>query len=62
MLGVSLTLVVLNAKLPCWLRRTQTKHDGETQRQWHFYEVEHKHLTSVAVLVMHTVTSLLCFL
>ena len=28
MFDVSSTLVVLNARLPCWLRRTQTKNDG----------------------------------
>ena len=31
MLDVSLTLIVLNAKLPCWLWRTQTNNDDENR-------------------------------
>ena len=62
---VSLTLVVQNARLSYWLRRTQTKDDGEkrinTKMATLFSKVEHKHLTPVAVLAMLAVTSLLYF-
>ena len=59
---MSLTSVVLNARYPDWLWRTQTKTpmgSEQTRTQLHFFKMKHQHRTAVTVLAMHAVTSLL---